>query len=72
VKKFIKEIFNILMDIFVLITIGSILMSIFGTWDQKTWFEISILDRLGFIGLSLIGPGIMTSIFWRLRNSLND
>ena len=71
-KKFIKEIFNILMDIFVLITIGSILMSIFGTWDQKTWFEISILDRLGFIGLSLIGPGIMTSIFWRLRNSLND
>ena len=71
-KKFIKEIFNILMDIFVLITIGSILMSIFGTWDQKTWFEISILDRLGFIGLSLIGPGIITSIFWRLRNSLND
>jgi len=60
------------MDIFVLITIGSILMSIFGTWDQKTWFEISILDRLGFIGLSLIGPGIMTSIFWRLRNSLTD
>jgi len=56
----------------ILAGIGGVGVSIFNSWDGMTWVEVPLLDRLGFILLSIGVSSVAFFIVWLFTEALES